>query len=133
MIYLPDTNACISMLRQRNAKLIARWQAAKASDVLLCSVVVYELRHGAERSANPVGEHAKLDVFLAPFGSLPFDDLCARKCADIRHYLEAHGMVIGPHDLQIAAVAFHHGLTLVTHNTREFSRIPNLKLDDWEI
>ena len=133
MIYLPDTNACISMLRRRNADLIARWQAAKPSDVMLCSVVAYELRYGAERSGNPVGEHAKLDVFLAPCASLPFDDSCARKCAEIRYYLEAKGTMIGPHDLQIAAVAFHHGLTLVTHNTGEFSRIPNLKLEDWEI
>jgi tRNA(fMet)-specific endonuclease VapC len=132
MRYLPDTNACIEMLRRRNPRLIARWQSAKANEVVLCSVVVYELRHGAQRSANPAGEHAKLDLFLAPFASLPFDDFCARKCAEIRHHLEANGTVIGPHDLQIAAVAFHHGLILVTHNTREFSRIPGLNLEDWE-
>jgi tRNA(fMet)-specific endonuclease VapC len=133
MTYLPDTNACIEMLRRRNAKLIARWQAAKASEVVLCSVVVYELRHGAERSPNPLSEHAKLDVFLAPFASLPFDDFCARKCAEIRNHLEVKGKVIGPHDLQIAAVAHHHGLTLVTHNTGEFNRVPGLGLEDWEI
>ena len=77
MTYLPDTNACIALLRRRNPKLIARWEAAKASEVVLCSVVVYELRHGAERSQDPAAEHAKLDVFLAPFVSLPFDDSCA--------------------------------------------------------
>jgi tRNA(fMet)-specific endonuclease VapC len=84
MSFLPDTNACISLLRERNPRLIARWQAAKATDVVLCSVVVYELRHGAERSAVPAREHAKLDGFLGPFVSLPFDDHCARKCAEIR-------------------------------------------------
>ena len=133
MSYLPDTNACITLLRERNSKLVARWQAVKASEVVLCSVVVYELRHGAERSSDPAREHAKLDVFLAPFASLPFDDHCARKCAEIRHQLERAGTVIGPHDLQIASIALHHGLTLVTHNTHEFSRIPGLKLEDWEI
>ena len=132
MTYLPDTNACITLLRQRNPALMARWQAAKASEVLLCSVVVYELRHGAERSSNPAREHAKLDVFLAPFASLPFDDSCARKCGEIRHAFERNGKVIGPHDLQIAAIALQHGLTLVTHNIPEFSRIPGLKLEDWE-
>ncbi len=71
MTYLPDTNACITLLRRRNPRLMARWQAAKASEVVLCSVVVYELRHGAERSPNLTREHAKLDVFLAPFVSLP--------------------------------------------------------------
>jgi tRNA(fMet)-specific endonuclease VapC len=131
MTYLPDTNACITLLRQRDPALMARWQASMASEVVLCSVVVYELRHGAERCSDPVREHAKLDVFLAPFASLPFDDSCARKCAEIRHALERIGMMIGPHDLQIA-IALHHGLILVTHNSREFSRIPELRLEDWE-
>jgi tRNA(fMet)-specific endonuclease VapC len=133
MIFLPDTNACISLLRQRNPKLIARWQAIKPSDVALCSVVVYELRHGAERSANASAEHAKLDAFLAPFASLPFDDASARKCAEIRRELERGGTVIGPHDLQIAAITLQHGLTLITHNTQEFSRISGLRWEDWEV
>ena len=132
MIYLPDTNTCITLLRERNTGLTARWQATKANEVLLCSVIVYELRHGAERSSNPVREHAKLDAFLSPFVSLPLDDRSARRCAEIRHQLERSGTVIGPHDLQIAAIALQHGLTLVTHNTREFCRIPGLKLEDWE-
>lgn len=133
MSFLPDTNVCITLLRQRHPKLLARWQATKVSEMTLCSVVVYELRHGAARSSDPIREHAKLDGFLAPFASLSFDDLCARRCAEIRHELERTGSVIGPYDLQIAAIALHHDLTLVTHNTREFSRIPGLKLDDWEI
>jgi tRNA(fMet)-specific endonuclease VapC len=133
MSFLPDTNACIALLRQRHPPLMARWRGTKASEVVLCSVVVYELRHGAERSSDPAREHAKLDGFLAPFTSLPFDDGCARRCAEIRRTLERTGSVIGPHDLQIAAIALHHGLTLVTHNTREFSRIPQLRLVDWEI
>lgn len=132
MKYLPDTNACITLLRQRNPRLLARWQAAKASEVVLCAVVIYELRHGAERSSDPAREHARLDVFLAPFASLAFDDPCARRCAEIRHELERVGTVIGPHDLQIAAIALHHGLTLVTHNTVEFSRVAGLRLEDWE-
>jgi tRNA(fMet)-specific endonuclease VapC len=130
MTFLPDTNVCITLLRQRHPRLTGRWQSTKAAEVVLCSVVVYELRHGAERSSNPAREHLKLDVFLAPFASLPFDDFCARRCAE--RELERTGSVIGPHDLQIAATALHHGLTLVTHNTREFSRIPGLRLDDWE-
>lgn len=72
------------------------------------------------------------NLFLSPFSSLPFDDDCARRCAEVRAELERSGRVIGPHDLQIAAVALQHGLTLVTHNMQEFSRIAGLKLDDWE-
>jgi tRNA(fMet)-specific endonuclease VapC len=104
----------------------------KVTDIVLCSVVVYELRHGAESSSDPCREHARLDVVLAPFSSLPFDDACAVKCPEIRRALERRGETIGPHDLQIAAVALRHDLTLVTHNTGEFSRISALRLEDWE-
>jgi tRNA(fMet)-specific endonuclease VapC len=132
MIYLPDTNTCISLLRQKQPHLIARWRSTKASDITLCSVVIYELRHGAESSSDPPREHGKLEVFLGPFSSLPFDDACAARCAEIRRALERKGERIGPHDLQIAAIALHHNLTLVTHNTREFGRISFLRLEDWE-
>jgi len=74
-----------------------------------------------------------LDLFLNPFTSLPFDDQCARRCAELRAELEAKGNVIGPHDLQIAAIALQHQLILVTHNSREFNRIAGLKLEDWEV
>lgn len=132
MIYLPDTNVCISLLRQKRPSLIARWRSMKVTDITLCSIVVYELRHGAESSSDPPQGHAKLDVFLAPFSSLPFDDGCARKCAEIRRALERTGERIGPHDLQIAAIALEHNLTLVTHNAREFGRISSLRVEDWE-
>ena len=132
MIFLPDTNACITLLRQRNDRLTARWKSVKATDIVLCSIVVYELRYGAQRSSDPAAEHAKLDLFFGPFTSLPFDDLCARRCAEIRAHLAAVGTIIGPHDLQIAATALQHELTLVTHNVREFSRVNGLVLDDWE-
>jgi len=132
MIFLPDTNACITLLRQRDQRLIARWKSVKATDIVLCSITVYELRYGAQRSSDPAREQSKLDLFLGPFTSLPFDDHCARRCAEVRAQLEATGNVIGPHDLQIAAIALQHGLTLVTHNSREFSRVAGLTLEDWE-
>jgi len=132
MIFLPNTNACISLLRRRTPSLMARWQSTRVADIVLCSLVVYELRHGAERSSNPAREHAKLDVFLQPFVSLPFDDACARQCAQIRARLERSGASIGPHDLQIASIALEHDLTLITHYTREFGRVDGLKLIDWE-
>jgi len=132
MIFLPDTNTCISLLRRKQPRVMARWQSTRRTDIVLCSVVVYELRHGAESSSDPPREHAKLDEFLAAFSSLPFDDACAATCAAIRRALERRGLVIGPHDLQIAAVALQHDLTLVTHNTREFGRISGLRLEDWE-
>ncbi len=132
MIYLPDTNACVTLLRGRNPLFAGRWQSRRSSEIVLCSVVVYELRFGAERCIHPAREHARLDLFLSAFASLPFDDNCAHVCSMIRRNLENTGKSIGPYDLQIAAIALHHGLTLVTHNTAEFSRVPNLRLEDWE-
>lgn len=133
MTFLPDTNACIALLRASEPRIIARWRATPVSQMALCSVVVYELRHGAERCRNPQLEHLKLDGFLEPYLSLPFDDVSARRCAEIRRVLEADGARIGPHDLQIAAIALQHRLTLITHNTREFARIPGLQLEDWTV
>src|SRR5438874_2317939 len=131
MTFLPDTNACISLLRGREPRLIIRWRGTRASEIMLCSVVIYELRHGAERSSNPGREHAKLNFFLTPFNCLPFDEGSATICARIRNQLERTGLAIGPHDLQIAAIALQHRLILVTHNTAEFSRVPNLQVEDW--
>ena len=132
MIYLPDTNVRIALLRGRDLGLVARWRAVNAGDMVPSSVVIYELRYGTEHGAQPAREHRRLDEFPEPLASLPFDNACARKCAEIRHRLARNRTLIGPHDLQIAATALCHGLTLVTHNTMEFSRIPDLRLEDWE-
>jgi len=98
MIFLPDTNTCITLLRRRDDRLIARWKSVNITDIVLCSIVVYELRYGAQPSSDPSREHSKLDLFLSPFASLPFDDQCARRCAEVRAELERAGRVIGPHD-----------------------------------
>ena len=74
-----------------------------------------------------------LTRFFTPYESLPFDDPCAEAYGRIRSDLERAGMVIGPNDLIIAATAVAHRLTLVTANTREFSRVVNLEIENWEL
>ena len=69
---------------------------------------------------------------MEPFASLPFDDVCVTAYGRIRAELERMGRPISPNDLMIAAIALTHGLTLVTHNTREFARVVGLSLADWE-
>lgn len=66
------------------------------------------------------------------FRSLPFDDVAAASYASVRAELSAKGSLIGPYDLQIAAIALANDLTLVTHNTSEFSRVSGLRIEDWE-
>ena len=72
-------------------------------------------------------------MFAQPYPCLPFDENAADCYAAIRHQLEQLGRMIGPYDLQIAAIAVSTGSILVTHNTAEFSRVSGLVVEDWEI
>jgi tRNA(fMet)-specific endonuclease VapC len=96
-------------------------------------VVKAELFYGAMKSSNASHNLAKQRAFLELFQSLPFDDTAAEIYGRIRAALAIKGTPIGPNDLMIAAIGLANDLTLVTHNTREFSRVPDLNLEDWEI
>src|SRR5207237_6651618 len=101
---------------------------------MLCSVFVAELCFGAVRSgpANKKCNFALIAQLRQQFASLPFDDRAAEEYGRIRAHLASLGTPIGPNDLMIAAIARANGLTLVTHNTVEFSRVPGLQLEDWQ-
>jgi tRNA(fMet)-specific endonuclease VapC len=131
--YLLDTNVCITYMRGKDALLLQRFALHSPADIAVCSVVVAELRYGAEASANPPKEQAKVDAFVAPYLSLPFDDAAARIFGEVRAALASAGRQIGPLDTMIASIALAHDLTLVTHNTSEFGRVAGLKLEDWQV
>ena len=133
MKYLLDSNVCIQYLNQRSEKIIQRLQDLSDIDIVVCSIVKAELFYGAMRTYNPAKTLQKQQEFLGRFVSLYFDDQCALIYGEIRSKLAAKGTPIGNNDLHIAAIAMANNLTLITHNTREFSRIDNLKLEDWEI
>jgi tRNA(fMet)-specific endonuclease VapC len=100
--------------------------------VFVCSIVKAEMYAGAERSNDPAKSRQRQDTFLSQFVSLPFDDRCADVYGRIRADLTRRGQIIGANDMCIASVALAHGLTIVTHNLAEFTRIPNLGVEDWE-
>jgi tRNA(fMet)-specific endonuclease VapC len=133
MKYLLDSNVCIQYLNQRSEKIIQRLQDLSDIDIVVCSIVKAELFYGAMRTNNPAKTLQKQQKFLDRFISLKFDDECAVIYGEIRSKLAAKGTAIGNNDLHIAAIAMANNLTLITHNTREFSRVDNLKLEDWEI
>jgi tRNA(fMet)-specific endonuclease VapC len=133
MKYLLDSNVCIQYLNQRSEKIIQRLQYLSDLDIVVCSIVKAELFYGAMRTHNPAKTLQKQQEFLNRFISLKFDDECAVIHGEIRSKLAAKGTPIGNNYLHIAAIAIANNLTLITHNTREFSRIDNLKLEDWEI
>ena len=96
-------------------------------------MVKAELLLGAQRSGRIEANLQRLKLFFEPLQSLPFDDDCAQHYALIRADLQARGQLIGGNDLLISAIARSHNITLVTHNTGEFSRVAGLRLEDWEI
>jgi len=134
MTYLLDTNACIGWLRHNQAKLVARIQQERPTNIVICSVVVGELLYGAERAgaAHRVNNRIRVDQLRQQFVSLPFDDSAAEAYGKARAHLTAMGTPIGPNDLMIAAIGLASGLVLVTHNTSEFGRVPGLSIEDWQ-
>jgi tRNA(fMet)-specific endonuclease VapC len=130
--YLLDTNVCARYLNGRSLLIRERLRSTNVKDIAVCSVVKAELFYGAMRSNDPNRTLARHQEFLNLFVSLPFDDSTALVYGRIRAELLANGTPIGPNDFQIAAIALTHNLTLVTHNTREFSRVSGLTIEDWE-
>lgn len=134
MKYLLDTNTCVQYLRFGAASPVAaKFAAMHRSDIVLCSVVVAELLFGVLRSNNPSKNLADVLAFRSEFLSLPFDDMSGEEYARVRADLATKGTPIGPNDMLIAAIVLSNHLTLVTHNTAEFSRVVGLTLEDWQI
>jgi len=131
-MYLLDTNACIRILNGTSPSLTDRLRVVPRSIVRLSSVVKAELLYGARRSSRVSENLRLLERFFDTIASLPFDDRCAEEYGLLREELDRAGTPIGPNDLLIAATARAHHAVLVTHNVREFSRVADLRLEDWE-
>ncbi len=131
MKYMLDTNICVYLIRKKNPVLIQKLAGYPVLDIGLSSITVAELQFGVQKSSQPTQNQQALDQFLVPFTIVDFDYEAATAYGRIRAYLEAQGTPIGSLDTLIAAQALSQGLTLVTNNTREFSRIPDLLLEDW--
>ena len=125
-----DTTLCIRVLRDRPAGLRTR-SNAEASALCISDVVLFELLHGAERSARPAETRQEVERFAARLSVLPFDGDAAAHAAEIRCGLQRQGQSIGAYDLMIAGHARSRGLVLVTGNLREFNRVDGLRCQDW--
>ena len=132
-MYLLDTNICIYVLKNTYPALTEKVFSINPAFIAMSSVTVYELEYGAEKSSWGQKTRQMLAQFLAPFTILPFDCDDAVTAGTIRGLLEKQGNIIGPYDYQIAAQGITKGLTVVTHNTRGFERIPGIILEDWVI
>jgi len=100
-------------------------------DIFIPSIVIYELQVGIAKSNNPQKREKQFSTLLEQVNTIDFGEREAKASALIRADLESKGTPIGPMDILIAGCAKAHNFTLVTHNTKEFMRVEELKLCDW--
>lgn len=131
MTYMLDTNICIYAMKNKPEKVLARLKKEMDGGIAISSITLAELEFGMKNSSNPAKNEQALLKFLFPLSILPFDSAAAYEYGDIRAFLQKQGTPIGPNDMLIASHARAEGLTLVTNNTREFERVPGLKLENW--
>ncbi len=131
MLYMLDTDICIYIARRSNPKVMARFAKCGLGDLGISVVGYGELRIGAEKSDRRAAGLSALDTFVQIVPVLPIHPEVAEQYAKTRADLERRGKIIGANDLWIAAHCLQLGLTLITNNVREFSRIPNLPIENW--
>ncbi len=131
MTYFLDTNICIYALKGLYPKIQAHIESHVPSEIGIPSIVLAELYYGAAKSTVREKVNLSLQEFIAPLHIVAFDSRSAMAYGTIRAELESVGRVIGPNDLIVAATALGNGGTLVTHNVKEFSSVPGLRIEDW--
>jgi tRNA(fMet)-specific endonuclease VapC len=129
--HLLDTNTCIFLIRRSSPEASQRFEDFEVGEVGVSVVTVSELRYGVEKSSRVEQNREALDQFLLPLEVMNLDPDATVSYGKIRAALEKRGTPIGPLDTLIAAHALSLGATLVTNNTREFERVPGLRVEDW--
>ena len=130
MIYALDTNTLIYYFKGVGS-VVSNMLSIPPSDLAIPAVVLYELERGLATSQAPGRRRAQLAVLRQSVRLLPFDQSAAQRAGGISAELCRIGKPIGPIDALIAGTSMSVGATLVTHNTREFKRVPGLQVVDW--
>jgi tRNA(fMet)-specific endonuclease VapC len=130
MRYLLDTNAVIALTNNTSPALSQRVRQLAIEDMAVSAVVMQEIYYGAYKSGRQSQNLAVADALQ--FEVIAFNQDDARQAGEIRAYLAAQGTPIGPYDVLIAGQALARDAVLVTRNTREFARVPGLRIENWE-
>ena len=130
MKYHLDTNICVFMTKH-HPHVIEEFAGRKDAGVAISSIVLAELQFGVINSQYIEKNHNALMKLLSTLDVLPFDGSAAAEYGPICTNLRRRGKPISPMDMLIAAHAKAEGAILVTNNTREFSRVDGLALEDW--
>ena len=132
MKYLLDTNICIYIINEKPRKVLRKFEQYPVHEFGISSITHAELQYGVAKSRQKNKNQEALDEFLMPLTILPFHGKrLIEWYGKIRAFLESKGITIGPLDTLIAAHALSLDLTIISNNIREFSRIPNLKCENW--
>ena len=126
-----DTNAVIGLANGRSANLSQRFLAMPRDAVAIPAIVAHELYFGAFKSQRVEENLEMIRLLTADMPTLAYDAGDALITGEVRAFLVAKGTPIGPYDTLIAGQAKARGLTVVTHNIKEFVRVPGLKVEDW--
>lgn len=130
-LYMIDTDISSYIMKRFSRPVLEKLQAVPVSDLCISAVTKSELMFGVEISPRRQKDQASLDEYLQYVEVLDYPGEAAIDYAQIRADLKSRGTMIGTNDLLIAAHARYLGLTLVTNNTREFGRVPKLKIENW--
>lgn len=128
--YMLDTNICIHVMRNPGSGVLGKFNA-HATGLCISAITLHELLHGAERSRRPAYQRDLTEQLVSRLDLLDFDDLAANHSGDIHAALAKAGQMIGAYDVLIAGHARSLGLTIVTNNLREFTRVDGLRCEDW--
>ena len=130
-LYMLDTDICSYVMKRSSQPLLEKLSTVAVTDVCMSVVTKAELLYGVRVSPHPVRDAGALKSLLPYVEVLEFPEEAAEHYADIRAGLKRRGELIGANDLLIAAHARSLGLTLITNNTDEFSRVRGLVLENW--
>lgn len=133
MLYMLDTNACISIINNKPITLRQKLLQIAVEDVAISQIVLYELEYGVCRSQHQQRNRDNLNQFLKYIQVLDWSTEQSQEAALVRCELMQLGQPIGHYDTLIAAHARSLKATLVTHNTREFEKVQGLLLQDWKV
>ncbi len=129
-MFVLDTNIVIFFFRGQG-EVARHLLAVSPSEIGIPAISVYEIEVGIAKSRQSRKRRQQLEELLGLVRTLQFDRAAAKQAAAVRASLERTGRPIGPMDTLIAGTALAQDGRLVTHNTREFRRVPKLKLIDW--
>lgn len=132
MIRMLDTNICSYVMRELPVSVKRRFETIGSENLAISTIVLAELRFGAARHSTRSARYfEEIDNFASRLEVLPWTAQAAEHYAHLRATLENQGKLIGAMDLLIAAHALAESAVLVTHNHREFERVPRLTVENW--